>query len=57
MVTQNGITFPERVVLLMVLLQYFSSCCVKRFAHRKSRVYPPAAPGLGTTDAKVHCCS
>ena len=57
MKTQNGITFPDRVVLLLLLFYVVLLLCGKSCPPRhQEKGLPAAAPGLGTTDAKLHCC-
>ena len=52
MMNQKGITFPDRVVSTVLLLLCRTSCPPQ---HQEQGL-PAGVPGLGTTDAKLHCC-
>ena len=49
---KNCIIFPDRVVSTVFLL-LCKICCPPQ---QQDRGLPAAVPGLGTTDAKLHCC-
>ena len=51
-INKNGIIFPDRVVSTVLLLLCQTSCPLQ---HQEQGL-PAAVPGLGTTDAKLHCC-
>ena len=52
MIDKDGITFPDRRVSTVLLLLCQTSCPPQ---HQEQGL-PAAVPGLGTTDAKLHCC-
>ena len=53
MMNRNGITFPDRGYLLIVLLLLCQTSCPPQ---QQEQRLPVAVPGLGTTDAELHCC-
>ena len=53
MISNNRITFPDRVVSTTVFLLLCETSCSQQ--HQEQGL-PAAVPGLGTTDAKLHCC-
>ena len=52
MIDKNCIIFPERVVSTVLLLLCETPCPPQQ----QEQNLPAAVPGLGTTDAKLHCC-
>ena len=52
MMNKNGNTFPDRAVSTVLLLLCETSCP----SQQQKQSLPAAVPGLGTTDAKLHCC-
>ena len=53
MMNQNVITFPDRVVSIVLLLPCETSCTSQQ---QEEQGIPAAVPGLGTIDAKLNCC-
>ena len=53
MMNKNGITFPDGVVSTTVFLLLCETSCPPQ---QQEQGLPAAVPGLGTTDAKLHCC-
>ena len=51
MINTNCIIFPDRVVSAVLLL-----CETSCPPQQQEQGLPAAVPGLGTTDAKLHCC-
>jgi len=52
MIYKNGIIFPYRGISTVLLLLCQTSCPPQQ----QEQGLPAAVPGLGTTDAKLHCC-
>ena len=53
MINKNCFIFPDRVVSTALLLPCETSCPPQQ---QEEKGLPAVVPGLGTTDAKLHCC-